>query len=65
MATKNTPQAQAVEPKPSPENTPENTPVPGAGRYKWSDTAPHWVEIDEADQPIPAADPAATPTEGV
>ncbi|WP_180125671.1 hypothetical protein [Rhodoferax sp. BLA1] len=60
MATKNTPQAQTVEPKPSP----ENTPVPGAGRYRWSDTAPHWVEVDEAGQPIPAADPTDTTTEG-
>ena len=53
MATKNTPEPVAGKP------TPENTPVPGGGRYRWSDTAPHWVEIDEDGNPINAT---AAPT---
>jgi len=41
---------EAAEPTP----TPENTPVPGGGRYRWSDIAPHWTEIDEDGHPINA-----------
>jgi len=40
--------------------TPQNTPVPGGGRYRWSDTAPHWIEIDEVGQPM-VNTPAPTP----
>ena len=54
MATKNNPPREAVEDKP----TPENTPVPGGGRYRWSDTAPHWTEIDDNGVPVPPAVPA-------
>jgi hypothetical protein len=44
--------AQAAQPTP----TPENTPVPGGGRYRWSDTAPHWTEIDEDGHPVATTD---------
>jgi len=55
MATKNNPPAsEAAVQNP----TPESIPVPGGGRYRWSDTAPHWVEIDENGAPVP--EPAAT-----
>ncbi len=60
MATKNNPPREAAEEKP----TPENTPVPGGGRYRWSDIAPHWTEIDEDGNPtavIAGHDPQSMP----
>lgn len=57
MASKIPPKSEAAEHKP----TPENTPVPGGGRYRWSDSAPHWTEIDEDGNPVPVAS-AETPT---
>jgi len=49
--------------------TPDTTPPPGGGRYRWSDTAPYWIEIDENGNPVNAALPAAPitapTTEGV
>lgn len=39
--------------------TPENTPVPGGGRWRWSDTLPGWVEVTEP----PAAKPVTTTIE--
>jgi hypothetical protein len=44
-----------IAPVATPVATPENTPVPGGGRYRWSDTAPHWTEIDEDGAPVVAA----------
>jgi hypothetical protein len=48
MATKNNPPPEAAEQTP----TPESIPMPGGGRYRWSDSAPHWVEIDEDGNPV-------------
>lgn len=61
MATKNNPPPSDVAGNP----TPESTPVPGGGRYRWSDTAPHWVEIDENGEPVPALIPAPAATDAI
>ena len=54
MATKNNPPESIAEQTP----TPESIPVPGGGRYRWSDSEdPHWVEIDEDGNPV---DPTPT-----
>ena len=39
--------------------TPDTVPVPGGGRYRWSDTAPHWTEIDADGTPMPATAPTS------
>jgi hypothetical protein len=57
MATKDNPPPQSAEQNP----TPENTPVPGGGRWRWSDVPPHWVEIDENGEPVPVPAAATTP----
>jgi hypothetical protein len=56
MAAKNNPPPEAAAQNP----TPENTPVPGGGRYRWSDSAPHWVEIDDNGVPVQTS-ASATP----
>jgi hypothetical protein len=52
MATKDT----------TPAATPENTPIPGGGRWRWSDALPGWVEVLEDPAPAPTA-PANQPLE--
>ncbi|MFZ4623277.1 MAG: hypothetical protein ACOYNF_03470 [Rhodoferax sp.] len=40
--------------------TPENTPVPGGGRWCWSDALPGWVEVTE--EPAVKPEPATIET---
>ncbi len=41
--------------------TPENTPIPGGGRWRWSDALPGWIEVLESGTPEPATAPIQEP----
>jgi len=50
---------QQIEPTRKP--TPENTPLPGGGRWAWSDEAPHWWRLPEHNEAADVAAPDQTP----